>query len=199
MPATNHFPWKAIAVGGAVLGGLGALVLIVRRPTGPTPPKRVALIGDSYAVGLGPKLEELLSPGWYRQGSAATTTFFRYEGYKNTNSFQWAHHTAACGSCGDWLTAFKPDVVLVSLGANDGTTPNLANYQTIVRALHGIGARVIWIEPPAGVNVPAVRAVIASLGVQTVPATTTPLAADGIHPKTYGPWAQAIAQAVTSG
>lgn len=192
-----RFPWKTVAAGGVILGGLGALALAIRRPTSPTPPKRVALIGDSYAVGLGPELEKLLSPGWYRQGSAATTSFFRYEGYKNTNTSQWAHHTAACGSCGDWLTTFKPDVVLVSLGVNDGAAPNPANYQTIVRALHGIGARVVWIEPPAGVDTPAVRAVIASLGVQTIPATTTPMASDGIHPISYRRWAEEIAAAVT--
>lgn len=176
-------PWKALAAGGAILGGIGALVL-ASRSSKPTPHKRVALIGDSYAVGLGPELAKLLPD-------------FRYAGVVGTNTAQWASHSAACGSCGDWITAFKPDVVLVALGVNDGN-PNLSNYQTIVKGLHGLGARVVWIEPPAGVNAPAVRSIIASLGVQTVPATTVPLAGDGLHPAAggYKIWAQEIVTAV---
>ena len=175
--------WKAIAIGGAVVGAVGIAVLVKRTPATVTAP-RIALIGDSYAVGLGPELAKLLPD-------------IRGEGHVGTNTSQWANHSVACGHCGDWLTSFKPDVVLVSLGVNDGATPNSANYQTIVRALHGLGARVVWIEPPAGVNAPAVRAAIASLGVQTVPATQSPLASDGLHPKNYGPWAQEIMAAVT--
>lgn len=175
--------WKAVAIGGAVAGGIGALVL-ANRKTPVVPAGRVALIGDSYAVGLGPELQKLFPD-------------FKYAGVVGTNSSQWAAHSAACGTCGDWLTAFKPDVVLLSLGVNDGATPNRANYQTLVSGIHGLGARVIWIEPPAGVNTPAVRAVIASLGVPTVPATTTPLAGDGLHPISYAPWAREVATAVT--
>ncbi len=168
-------PWKAIAIGSAVLGTVGVVALV--RRGGSTAPKRVALIGDSYAVGLGPELEKLLP-------------VFRAEGHQGTRTDQWARHTG-CGSCGDWLTAFKPDVVLVSLGENDGATPNPANYQTIVRGLHGIGARVVWLEPP--VDSPA-RSIISSLGVQTIKAP--PMSLDGIHPKNYAPWAQKIAEAL---
>lgn len=173
---------QAVAIGGAALGVLGLIAIATKKP-GPTTAKRVALIGDSYAVGLGPELEKLLPN-------------FKYEGHVGTNTGQWANHSKACVDCGDWLTAFKPDVVLVALGVNDGTTPNPANYQTIVRALHGIGARVVWIEPPASVKAPAVRDAIASLGVATVSATTVPLV-DGLHPNSYEPWARNIAQAVS--
>ena len=172
----------AIAIGGAALTAVGIAVLFGRKkPTLPST-KRVALIGDSYAVGLGPELAKIFPD-------------LHGEGHIGTNTSQWAHHTAACGGCGDWLTTFKPDVVLVSLGVNDGSTPNPANYQTIVRGLHGLGARVVWIEPPAAVKT-ASRNVIASLGVPTVPATNTPLANDGLHPKSYSAWAQEIARTV---
>lgn len=174
-------PWKAIAVGGAALGGIGVLALVIRRPKPSA--KRVALIGDSYAVGLGPELQKLLPDS-------------RGEGHVGNSTVQWATHSAACGPCGDWLRAFKPDIVFVSLGVNDGQAPNPTNYQTIVRSLHGIGARVIWIEPPAGVRSDAVRKIIASLGVPTIPATTTPLAADGLHPLSYSQWARDIAQSI---
>jgi lysophospholipase L1-like esterase len=193
MPA--RFPWKAVTVGGLVLGGLAALLRATSHSTRSTPPQRVALIGDSYAVGLGPELQKIFNVG----RAENLWPEFKFEGVTSTRTDQWANHTAACGSCGDWLTAFKPDVVFVSLGVNDGATPNLANYQTIVRALHGIGARVVWIEPPAGVNAPAVRSVIASLGVSTVPAPVLPMA-NSIHPTVsgYAQWADKIAQALQS-
>lgn len=174
---------KAAAVGGAVLGVLGVATLASRKAASVPTIKRVALIGDSYAVGLGPELAKLLPT-------------FKFEGVVGTNTSQWANHAAACGQCGDWLTAYQPDVALVSLGVNDGGAPDLANYQTIVRALHGIGARVVWIEPPAAVNAPNVRGVIASLGVQVIPAMAMAMAPDGLHPASYRPWAQAIAQAI---
>lgn len=189
-------PWKAIAVGGAVLGAIGIAVLVGRkRPTLPTT-QRVALIGDSYAVGLGPELAKLIPT-------------FKYAGVVGTNTSQWANHSAACGTCGDWLTAFKPDVVLVSLGVNDHFSPAppisgvpvrpyTGSYQQIVSALHGIGARVVWIEPPAAVNAPAARTAIASLGVSTVPAPSLPLASDKLHPtgNGYQVWARDIAVAI---
>lgn len=179
----HRIPWRAFAIGGAVLGGLGAVILASHKATSTPTLSRVALIGDSYAVGLGPELQKLLPA-------------FKFEGVKSTNTAQWAAHSTACESCGDWLTTFKPDVVLVSLGVNDGATPNIKNYNTIVSALHGIGARVVWIQPPAGVNIPAIRDAIASLGVSTVPATQTPLSGDRLHPQTYVPWAREVAQTV---
>ena len=181
--------WKAIAAGGAVLGALGIAVLATRR-SAPLAPliKRVALIGDSYAVGLGPELSKLL-------------TNFKSEGHEGTNTGQWASASPACGQCGAWLTSFKPDVALVSLGVNDGLAPNPANYASIVRALRSIGARVVWLEPPAGVSTTktdtaAVRKIISSLGVPTIPATASPIAADKLHPQSYRQWASEIAAAL---
>jgi lysophospholipase L1-like esterase len=179
----NSVPWKALAAGALVIG-VAAVALSTRRPEPKT--QRVALIGDSYAEGLGPELAKLLPD-------------FKFEGHQGTNTSQWAHGSQKCGECGAWLTAFKPDLVLVSLGVNDGATPNPANYQTLVRALHGIGARVVWIEPPAAVSAPATRAVVASLGVQTISATQVPLATDRLHPTSYQTWANNIAQAVARG
>jgi lysophospholipase L1-like esterase len=188
--------WKPVAIGSAILGGIGLLVLAGRKSTKPSPPKRVALIGDSYAVGLGPELAKIFPD-------------FKFEGHVGTTSSQWANHAAACGTCGDWLTAYKPDVVLVSLGVNDGhlspappvpgvpTHPYTGSYQRIVQALQSIGARVVWIEPPAAVKTDS-RSAIESLGVPVVPATQTPLSADGLHPTGagYRTWAKEIAAEV---
>lgn len=180
------FPWKALAVGGLALSTIGAALAFSerrQRRQAVLRNRRVALIGDSYAVGLGPELKKLFPN-------------FKYEGHVGNSTAAWASHAPACEECGDWLPQFKPDVVLVSLGANDGATPNPTNYQTIARRLHGIGAKVIWIEPPTAVNAPATRAVISSLGIPTVPATGTPLAADKLHPQSYSPWARETAEAV---
>lgn len=179
-----RFPWTALAAGGIALGVIGVLVPALasssERPQRRAA-NRVALIGDSYAVGLGPALSKLLPD-------------FAYEGHQGTNTLQWARHSIECGQCGAWLHSFRPDVVLVALGTNDGI-PDMSNYQAIVQAIHGIGARVVWIQPPAPVVTPS-RTVIASLGVPTVPATRTPLRSDGLHPTSYAPWAQEIAQVV---
>lgn len=178
----RRFPWRgALTATGITLSTLGLIRLFTRkRETPPKPPlERVALIGDSYAVGLAPHLD---FPN------------LQYEGHVGTNTWQWANRRG-CGQCGDWLAAFRPQIVLVSLGVNDGDAPNIANYQAIVRMVHGIGAHVVWIQPPMAVRTPA-HAVIDSLGVRTVPATTTPLSADRLHPASYAPWAQEISQVV---
>lgn len=181
---STHVPWGIVAFAGVIVAALGSIVLANRRPTTPlSTPKRISLIGDSYAVGLGPELAKLLPD-------------FKFEGHVGTRPDQWLSHAAACGQCGDWLATFKPDVVLVSLGVNDGATPNPTTYQSIVSRLQSLGARVVWLQPPAGVNTPAVRAAINSLGVPVVPSTTTPLAVDGLHPRSYSQWASEIAGAI---
>lgn len=184
--AQRRFPWRGVltATGITLLG-----IRLFRRDR-ETPPKpaleRIALIGDSYAVGLGPELEKFFPN-------------LRYEGHVGTSTWEWAtRNRKECGQCGDWLPAFRPQIVLVSLGVNDGNAPKSANYQTIVRGLHGLDAKVVWIQPPAAVRTPA-HAMIDSLGVRTVPATTTPLSADRLHPVSYAPWALEVAQVVAYG
>lgn len=176
------FPWsKAFAAGGLAFSAVSVVALLQRKS--PEPVGRVALIGDSYAVGLGPELKKLLPD-------------FEYEGREGSNTWQWAHDSG-CGRCMSWLASFKPRIVLVSLGTNDGDSPNIVNYQTIVRRIHGIGAHVLWIEPPASVDTPS-RGIISSLGVATVPATHTQLASDNLHPLSYGAWAKEISEMVAS-
>ena len=186
MPVT---PWKILTVASAALGAFGLVSLFSRTASAAmlSAPRRIALIGDSYAVGLGPELAKLLGSD------------FQYEGHVGeSTSAQVAAGLPA------WLVSFQPDLVLVSLGVNDGCSPNSANYRAILQAVRGLGANVVWIEPPADVyggstascqNVPAVRDVIESLGVPTL-STRTPLGGDGLHPQSYSPWAAEIAQAI---
>ena len=178
-----RIPWQAVAAGSVLLGA--GIVFFARRERTPGAPKRIALIGDSYAVGLGPQLAKLFSD-------------FRFEGHVGTNTAQWASSSPACANCGSWIAAFKPDTVLVSLGVNDAT-PNAADYRAIVQWLQDLGARVVWIQPPNGVktdSIASVRAAIRSLGVNTVAPTYSPLAADGLHPTSYGPWAREAAHTI---
>jgi hypothetical protein len=171
--------WPVLAPIGAIVGTLGVVAIASRRSAAAPQPYRVALIGDSYAVGLGPELAKRLPD-------------FKYEGRVGIGTSAWVD----CAACAAWLPAYQPTVTLVSLGANDGVAPNATDYQAIVRALHGIGSRVVWIDPPAGLaNRSAVRAAIASLGVPVVPATQTPLGPDGVHPLSYDAWAGEVARA----
>ena len=180
-----RFPWKAVAIGGAVVAGLVAAKVYNEKHRRP-PPKRVALIGDSYAVGLGPELAKIYPD-------------FKFEGHVGNNTWQWATHQKACGQCGDWLTTFKPDLVLVALGVNDAK-PNPTDYQTIVRGLRSIGARVVWVEPPMQRMTNALYDAVQSSGVERAPAPNLPLV-DGLHPTGdgYRTWASEIAGAVARG
>lgn len=194
-----RFSWKAVAAGAVAFGVIGGGLLVAKtygEKRRRTAPKRIALIGDSYAEGLGPELAKIWPSSEHRLPNE-----FKFEGHKSTNTWQWATHAAACGQCGDWLTAFKPDLVLVALGVND-PKPDLKNYQTIVRGLHGIGARVVWIKPPVSRMTPSLAEAINSLGIEEVPATNVSLAADPehLHPTGdgYRTWANDVATAVAA-
>ena len=168
-----------------ILGGglLGALTLgYLLWPKG----KRVALIGDSYAVGLTGPL-----------GALAKTSGvpFQGQGVISTTPSQWASGAAACAPCGNWVAGFGATTTIVSLGINDlgySPRPPVAPYQKIARSFPG----VVWLLPPIMPNdkLAGVRSVVASLGVATIPAMTTGLsfASDGIHLTDYRPLASFI-------
>lgn len=169
--------------GGALVLGAGAL--IVEAMTSKKP-KRVALIGDSYAVGLTGPLGAL---------AQASGVPFRAQGVISTTPAQWASGAAACRPCGNWIADFGATTTIVSLGINDlgySPSPPVAPYQKIVRSFPG----VIWLLPPImpSDRLAGVRSVIASLGVATIPAVTTGLsfASDGIHLTDYRPLASFI-------
>lgn len=178
-------------VAGGIVTGAAAIALAYEAVTRKKP-KRVALIGDSLAVGLGPYLQQL-----------AGSTPFRYEGHVGANTSQWA----ASSTWGSWLGDFAPTEVFVSLGANDigyYPSPPAGPYQTIRDRLSALGARVIWLDVPltccaaSPCRLDGVRQVVHSLGVDVVPATNT-IAVGGADPKTgfahptpagYAEWAK---------
>jgi hypothetical protein len=165
--------------GGALLIGAGAL--IVEALTSKKP-RRIALIGDSLAVGLTGPLGSL---------AAAAGVPFQGQGVVSTTPAQWTSGAAACGPCGNWVAGFSPSATLCVLGTNDigySPSPPVAPYQAIARKF----PNVIWVMPPIMPNdrLAGVRSVIASLGVPTIPAMTgLSFGADQIHPLNYAPWA----------
>jgi len=176
-----------LAAAGAAVGGL---LYFLTRPKATSllhPDSRVALIGDSLSVGLGPELAKM---------AAAENIPFKWEGHGGTNTRQWATHAAACGQCGDWMTDFRPTISIVVLGTNDGSAPDVTNYQTIRDGIRSLGSQVVWVEPNTMTksSLAAARKIIESLGVPVVPEVQVPINQDGVHPTSLGyyVWAQKI-------
>jgi len=175
-----------------VLLGVGAAALLyvrhLRAPLAEGPRARVALVGDSLAVGLGPALKKLAD---------AEGIPFWYEGHSGTTPAQWAGHVAgACGTCGGGLASFQPTVVLVSLGTNDfgRAVVDLTPYATLRDRFTSLPSHVVWIDPPPMTrDVAGARAAIAALGVPVAHISALPQV-DGVHPTPsgYATWAKHI-------
>lgn len=186
LPAVSLWPLpsKPLAVT-LVAAGLGAAALAWLFTSGKS--RRVAMIGDSLAVGLGPFMAKL---------AKAKGVPFLYDATGGTTPLQWAQHAKACGGCGDAVLAFDPSVTLVVLGTNDlgySPAPPAAPYRAIVQRFPG----VVWVDPPLMPNdrLAGVRGVISSLGVPVIPSTNTiQIGPDGIHPtgQGYADWAKLI-------
>lgn len=153
-------------------------------------PKRMLLLGDSLAVGLGPPLKKL---------AASKGIGVAHDGKVGTTSAAWAHGQSLAAD----LARDNFDTVLVSLGTNDmagsWTAEQVASYMgAIVDAVQKRGARVVWVAPPRmpTLREEAVRKAIASLGVAVFPsdALEIPRGGDKIHPTAigYAGWAGAI-------
>ncbi len=158
--------------GGALVLGAGAL--IVEAMTSKKS-KRVALIGDSLAVGLGPQLAAL---------AAAAKVPFQFEGHTGSTVAQWL----STPSWGAWDSGFS--TTLIELGTNDylNPSPSLAQYQQLAAKFPG----AVWVMPPVqpANALTKVRAIIEQVGVPVIPAMTgLQFGADGFHPLNYAPWA----------
>jgi hypothetical protein len=139
--------------------------------------KRIALIGDSLAVGLGPPMAAL---------AAQAGVPFKAEGHVGSTVAQWL----STPSWGSWVEAFAPSTTLIELGTNDylNPSPSLAQYQQLAAKFPG----AIWIAPPIqpANALTKVRAVIEQVGVPVIPAMTgLQFGPDGFHPLNYAPWA----------
>jgi hypothetical protein len=165
-------------LGGAVVSAAAIAWIAWPRATGK--PRRVALIGNSLAVGLTAPMRALAQ----RQNVP-----FQAEGHVGSTVAQWL----STPSWGAWVASFAPSVTLIELGTNDylNTSPSLAQYKQLAAKF----PNAVWIMPPdePKAPMPAVRAVIQQVGVPIIAeATGLTYAADGIHPSNYAMWAQFI-------
>jgi lysophospholipase L1-like esterase len=170
-------------------GALAALVLLLwpKGSSSPSSSPRIALIGDSLAVGL---------TGPFGQLAQMAGVPFQGQGVVSTTPAQWASGAAACGPCGNWVAAFQPTTTLVCLGTNDigySPAPPAGPYQRIVAKF----PNVVWVEPPLmpSDRLAGVRSVIESLGVPVIPYVVgLPFGSDNIHPTGtgYAEWAKFI-------
>ncbi len=158
-----------------------------------TPAKRIVLVGDSLAQGLGPVLAEI---------ARRVPCAFQALGKKSTRVQDWMRD-------GDLLAAIgapPADLVLVCLGTNDMRAADPANAGTeagaLVDKIFAAGASVAWIGPPrmtfdTGAFRPALSGACGPRDVRICDSQSLDLerAADGIHltPKGYRSWAETIA------
>jgi hypothetical protein len=174
----------AALIGGGALAS-AAIIWLAFRSRGI---RRIALVGDSLAVGLAPQLKPLF---------ASRGIAFQSEAHSGTTPLQWSNGNCG-GQCGSWLSSSQPDVTLVVLGTNDigySPSPPVAPYQALVKKW----PNVVWVQPPMmpSDRLAGVRQVINDLGVPVIPAQQgLSFAQDNIHPTNYAPWAASIAAAL---
>jgi lysophospholipase L1-like esterase len=188
-----------------VLLGLGIVVnKITNKKHRNLSKERIAIIGDSLAVGLGPKLSTL---------AKETNTPFYSGGAGGSSIRQWSVGTITKS----WnlkdnlnnMIAFKPSIVLISLGTNDANGIDSfgesvektidKDIQNLLNKINVTGASIIWITPPnirKFSSMPRVREHIHNSKVQTIESNDIDikLSSDGIHPtgEGYLTWANAI-------
>ncbi len=188
-------------LGLGLIGATAALALLGRSSSGapnstaPRPlPKRVLLVGDSYAVGLDGPLTDRM---------AARSIVFASSVQGGTSVVQWVNWID------ETLEVTTPELVLVSLGANDYARTDGDRVEScieqLVRHIRSLsGARAVWIEPVESKleDKLGVRDWwIAAVGNDRVPSPFEPLGSDGIHPTAegYRDWAGRVDAWIASG
>ena len=145
------------------------------------------LVGDSLAVGLGPKLKTL---------ATATGCSFKYFAETGTTVSRWIRASEVQA----YMTASHPSLVLVCLGTNDSksayTDAQLSKYVSDMRDwVTSTGARLVWILPPHLPFPDRVSQPVVDAGIDTFYSAGLSLGqSDGIHPGSsgYTTWANAI-------
>ncbi len=187
--------------------GLGIVVSKLTNKPKNLSNERIAIIGDSLAVGLSPKLSKI--------AKEQNIPFFS-GGAGGSSIHQWSIGT----SIKSWnlkeivnsLNAFKPTIVLISLGTNDANGIDSFGSQVektiktdIETLLKKVNASVIWIAPPnikVFNSMPKIRQYIYDAGVPVFESDKfdIKLGSDGIHPTSEGylTWANVIWKTLAS-
>jgi hypothetical protein len=166
---------------------------VASSPTPPVAVKRIVLVGDSLAQGLGPMLAEI----------ARRVPFaFHAVGKQSTRVRDWMHDSDLLAAIG----TPPADLVLVCLGTNDmrAADPAGAGAEAgaLIDKIFTTGASVAWIGPPrmtfdTGAFRPALSGACGPRNVRICDSQSLDLerAPDGIHltPKGYRAWAETIA------
>jgi hypothetical protein len=152
---------------------------------------RVLLIGDSYAQGLTPKLRDI---------AKSCVTPFGSTYVVGSHVTEWANDAWLLPALS--LLTPPPNVVLVSLGANDFQRNDPENVQagvtSLVGKLRAAGCRVLWVSPltepfedKVGVRT-MWRAAVPDWFDSTQ--IDIPRTGDGIHstPAGYAAWAEQV-------
>lgn len=183
---------RLLVYAGLAVGAGAAAIALVSGPPKIRPGMRVFLLGDSLAVGLGRPMSLLARDGKVGFDSMAK---------EGTRIDQWAKNEALFQK----LTAFRPDLILVSLGTNDEylqldagarQAAPLSELLTRLRAK----APVVWIGPPTlpkqGTNgaTALIRRNVPSSHYFPSQNLTIPRSPDKLHPTAggYAGWAGAI-------
>lgn len=186
--STDKKSW--LYAGLALAAGVGVVSILSRPAEGvgaverrPSAGKRVLLVGDSLAVGLGPPLKRLASD----RGVGVA-----YDGKPGTSVADWA----SLPTIEKDLKRDRFDLVLVCVAGSPEASASALQRDMIavVRKASAAGAKVVWVQPP-GAPQPA-HAASAALGVPVFPtsALDVPLGPDGVHPTAigYAGWAGAL-------
>jgi hypothetical protein len=150
------------------------------RGPGPELPKgtRVLHVGDSFAGALGIELNKVF---------AAAGVVGRLEFEKSTYIPTWAHSAKLSGL----LTSFKPDLVIISLGANELENPEPEKRAPLIQKIvNSLGSRAcVWVAPVLweGAKSSLLDVIRANVGHcvyldSNAVVTKMPRAADKIHP-----------------
>ena len=180
-----------VPVGVAAFVAATVAYKVIRGGKGPR--GSIILVGDSYAVGLGPACAE---PPALPAGPGLK---FNSNGVVGSNTAQWAEVVGEAAKQRNWKW------LVWSLGTNDAGAPpdklrgQIAHIAEVAKE-HGSG--LCWIRPPRAVlaKVPKAeaawlewgRVVGAGRTFDTDSHVKVELSPDGLHPLSYRPWAEAL-------
>jgi len=160
------------------------------------PEDRVLLLGDSLAQGLSRPMSQL---------AEADGIWFVGDGRVSTRLDQWLDG----GWAQEAISQYRPTLVIVSLGTNDGAAPSLmpafaGRAASFVAMAQAMGAKVLWVVPPtmpARIDVATVRASVEQSGAAIFDSSEIDVerGPDQIHPTIAGnsAWASAIWRTIT--